>query len=305
MARVETEGAGYNLLERIVYLFLIPAVFTAILTVVLLNLFGYNVMDQILRAANKVPLLERIVPDPAVEAPPSAISGIGGQTGGLTGGLTGDQTAGQAEQPQAADHDAIVRLENDLSVARAESAAKDARIAELELQVRELEDQLQARAVAQDEYMQEIRRLAMVYEDMSASKAAPILEQLGTNDRMLILSQMEVEAQTKILARMNPAVAAETTLQQIAEFRARLPGGSSEAVREGLRQEELGRTVSGMTPNAAAILLLELANTDEAKAIDILRDMDVQSRSAVMTAMAQESREAAARLTAGLADSAE
>jgi flagellar motility protein MotE (MotC chaperone) len=300
MARVETEGAGYNLLERIVYLFLIPAVFTAILTVVLLNLFGYNVMDPILRAANRVPLLERIVPDPAVEVPPSANSGIGGQTGGQAGG----QTAGPAEQPQTADQEAILRLENDLSTARAESAAKDARIAELELQVKELEDRLQARAVAQDEYMQEIRRLAMVYEDMSASKAAPILEQLGTNDRMLILSQMEVEAQTKILARMNPAVAAETTLQQIAEFRARLLGGSAEAVREDLRQEELGRTVSGMTPNAAAILLLELADTDEAKAINILRDMDVQSRSAVMTAMAQQSREGAARLTAGLADSA-
>jgi len=285
MARVGTEGSEYNLLERIVYLFLIPAVFTAILTVVLLNLFGYNVTDPILRAANRVPLLERIVPDPPKEAPPAAGPSASGQEG--------------AEQPSV--DEAVLRLESELSAARAGAAAKDARIAELEQRVSELQTELEARTLDREEYLTEIRRLARVYEDMSASRAAPILEQLGTLERMLILSQMSTEAQTRILARMTPAVAAETTLQQLADFRARLFDSSEAGPKTGFSREELGRTISGMAPNSAALMLIELAKTDEGAAVGLLRGMDVQSRAAVMSAIALESQETAARLAAGLA----
>lgn len=284
MAQVETEKSGYSGFERFLYLFFIPVVFTVILTVVLLNMFGYNVMDSVLRAANKVPLLEYVVPDPK-EKPANPNDGA-------------DAVAvnNQEELNKIAD------LEQELEQELLNSQSKSKLLEQLNEQIAALSAEIEEAKEAKVQNIEDLRSLAKVYSEMSPSKAAPVLSQMGTNDRMLIMSQMKPADQKRILEKMDPAVAAETTLQQLAEYRGEsVPQQElDEKTIQTLTAEEVSRTIAGMNTGSAAKLLLELVKTNEAKTLQILRGMDLRSRSAIMTELSNASEKTAAQLTAKL-----
>src|SRR5690554_6090890 len=64
MAGTNVERTSYGAFERFLYIFFIPVLFTVILTVVLLSLFGYNVSRSILDVANRIPVINKVIPDP-------------------------------------------------------------------------------------------------------------------------------------------------------------------------------------------------------------------------------------------------
>jgi len=204
MARSETEKTTYGVFERVLYLFLIPVLFTVILVTVLLAMFGYDVADSVLRAANRVPLLEAIVPDP--KPPTNVLSG---------------QSDAEIAAKLAADNDALQQknreLEQQLEEERALSLGKDETIRALEEQVAELNRQLEAARANEAAAARQVEQTSRVYEEMSPSKAAPILEQMPLEDRLAILEGIKVERQTKILEKMDPEVAAETTVRLMAK----------------------------------------------------------------------------------------
>lgn len=286
---MESEKTSYGAFERFIYLFLIPVVFTVILTGTLLAMFGYDVMDSVLRAANKVPVLEYIVPDPKEP------------TVDMKGTDHSNETA-STDADHARLTATIAELETELLRQQALTEAKDSQIEELQAQLDELLGQLEAEAISQEQYVRDMQATAKIYADMSASKAAPILERMGTAERTMVLSFMPVEAQTAILQRMNPATAAETSLSHIAELKKRLEAQDTVdgAGTPSLSREELGRTIAGMTPARAADLLLVMASTSQNDVIAIMRVLDVQSRAAILSAMTEQAKETAAVIAAGL-----
>ena len=68
MAEAEYEKTSYGTFEKFFYLFFIPVIFTAILSFVLLSVFDYNVMNTALKLGNKIPFVEKIIPDPETAA---------------------------------------------------------------------------------------------------------------------------------------------------------------------------------------------------------------------------------------------
>lgn len=287
MAQMETEKSGYGGLERFLYLFFIPVVFTVILTVVLLSMFGYNVMDSVLRAANKVPLLEYVVPDPK-DKPSDALN-------------VADQTS---KDPAKEDelNEKIRLLEEELEQGQLAIQSKQEQVQQLETEISDLQQLLADTLTAQSEAAEEIKTLAKVYAEMTPSKAAPVLAQMGIDERMLVLGQMKPSDQKRILEKMDPAIAAETSLQQIAQVRgetSNVEDKPSQAL-DMLSADEVSRTIAGMNPNSAAKLLLEMTKINEKKALQILRGMDVQSRSVIMTELSNASEATAAQLAAKL-----
>lgn len=299
MQEVETEKSSYGIFERILYLFIIPIMFTAILTVVLLSIFDYDVMNSILKAANKVPVLEKIVPDPIEDK--------------------NDQTAVSNSENQLTASEEVEALNellndknNEIQTLGAQIAQKEAEIASLIEQIENLKAQAASETITEEEYRQNIRNVANIYADMLPSKSAAIIQNLTLSERVLVLSEMKKNDQVRILEKMPPQIAAETSILlkderpvdelQIQALQERLFKlvQTEEESAESLNMEELAYTFSSMKPASAASILLNMRNTDAAKVTSILRTMNFQARSAILEQIASESEEAAAEITAKL-----
>jgi flagellar motility protein MotE (MotC chaperone) len=149
---------------------------------------------------------------------------------------------------------------------------------------------------------------------MNPSKAAPIMENLATAELVLMLEQMGSKDQIEILEKMKPNIAAEVSIllkdtvpvrdRQIAALQERLAmrGDPSAGEKSGLTHAELAQTLAGMAPANAAALLLEMKKINEAQVLQVLRTIDLSSRSAILSAMSGLSEKEAARITAKLGD---
>lgn len=297
---LEKEKSTYGPFERFMYLIFIPVIFTVILITVLLSMFGYDVMDPLLRAANKVPVLSNVVPDPKTEEPDAVATE---ETPASTPESTEEVEALKAQ---------ISALNQELLTAKSDVTAKTTELEGVQAKLDVLTAELEEKTLSDEEYLARIQSLAKVYTDMSPSKAAPVLEQLTLAERVLVLNQMKSSAQVDILEKMNPVIAAETSIllkdvepvkdQQIAALQARLDlleeEGSAES--QALTSDELSLTVATMNPGSAAEVLLEMMTANSNKVIQILQGMDVAARSAIMDAISQEDTEVAATIAARL-----
>ena len=293
MAKVEAEkSSSYSLMERILYLFFIPVIFTVILTIVLLSIFDYNVFNTLLSTANKIPLIEKIVPEPKVQNE---------QEDTAAPAVNVDNVLAELEQKNA-----------ELSAQIEANRQLQDRIRELEASVAAYEEQLQEKTISEEEYLLKIQRLAGMYAKMNPRKAAPIMENLATAELVLLLEQMGTDDQIEILEKMNPDIAAKVSIllkdtvpvrdRQIAALQERLAMRDSNPAGEksGLTHAELAQTLAGMGPANAAALLLEMKNINEAQVIQVLRTIDLSSRAAILSAMSGLSEQETARITAKL-----
>lgn len=290
------EHGTYSPFERFMYLFLIPIVFTAILISVLLSMFGYNVLEPLQRFANQVPVLNQIVPEPKVDQDQRTSSN------GLEESLKEKNIELETE---------LSTLNQKFMEAQSTITDKNAELEEKDALIEKLQQELEEKTLSDEEYLQRIQDLALVYSDMSASKAAPVMEQLTLEERVLVLGQMEKDAQVDILEKMNPVIAAETSImlkdtvtvrdQEIAALQSRLliqEGGDESS--DVLTNDELSLTIAGMSTENAASLLLEMLKTNESQVLQILRGMDQNARSAIMDELAGRSTDDAARLASQL-----
>jgi flagellar motility protein MotE (MotC chaperone) len=291
MAEADYEKTSYGAFERFLYLFFIPVIFTAILTIVMLSVFDYNVMNTFLKIGNKIPIVANMVPEPPAETAADP----------------------EVEVPDVNSEELTIMLnqaEEDLRKAVESSQQKDQQIKELQAQMTALQEQLQNKTLSDEEYLLRIQKLAGVYAEMTPSKAAPILENLTLNEQVLVLNEMKQENQIKVLEKMNPQKAAEASIllkdqvlvkdAQIAALQERLAIHNDEQTSTILTHNELALTFSNMTPVNAANVLMQMLKTNETMVIEILRSMDVQSRSAVISSIAGQSESEAASISAKL-----
>src|SRR5690606_3993628 len=107
--------------------------------------------------------------------------------------------------------------------------------------------------------------------------------------------------QVSILERMNPTIAAETSILmkdvvpakdlQIAALQERLAlsgPGADAAAAAALTKDELGRTFAQMTPDRAAEVLLQM---EQAQAVIILRSMEESSRATILNSLTKLDKE--------------
>lgn len=303
MADPQAEKQTYGAFERLLYIFLIPLIFVTILLGVLLSLFDYDVMNSLLKVANKIPGIERVIPDPKGTAEPSP----GTRSPSLP------QEGAATVEPDDLDAQ-MLALEADLKQAVESGAAKDNAIKALQEQVAALEEQLKEKTQGDEEYQERIRSLASVYAKMQPSKAAPILENLTLHEQVLVLSEMKPDEQVRILEKMAPARAAEASIAlkdaipgkdlQIAALQERLELNSAAAAppAETVTRQQLGQTFAGMTPKSAAAILIEMNGVNSPKVLSILGAMDSASRAKVLSAIADADRNIAVSLSARLAE---
>jgi flagellar motility protein MotE (MotC chaperone) len=300
MANVETESSSYGIFERFLIWFLIPLIFTTVLLGVLLSVFDYNVMYRLLGIADQIPVVNRLVPDPQQDE----LLNVSVQT---VNGATEQTTNTEAELEQLKEK--IAEQEAELQQAGELNRKKDQIIQNLETKIAELEQQLAQKTQSSEEYESRIRQLAMTYAGMQPSKAAPIIEHLTPQERVLVLGAMNIDDRIKILEKMDPKIAAEASIlmkdtvpvrdREIAALQERLQIGESANSQEAQRlsKEELGQTFAGMDPDSAAGVLVEMAKKNPGRVVMILNSVDSQARSRILSAMAAVSKETAVSIT--------
>ncbi|MEB3101162.1 hypothetical protein [Ferviditalea candida] len=295
MANVEAEKTSYSSFERFLYIFLIPFIFLVILTGVLLSFFGYDVMNSALKAANSIPILNKVIPDPK---PTSANTSENSALAG-TDKMTKEE---------------VVKLKNAFTDKEAElkkltdsSRQKDQTIKELQAKIDQLQQDLQTKKQSAEEYDQQIKSLANIYAKMNPSKAAPILENLTLPELVLVLGQMNEQDRVNVMEKMDPKIAADASIQlkdivpvkdrEIAALQARLDlsktaGGQTAKIDV----QQLAQTFAGMTPKNAAVVLLEMLPVNETKVLSILGSLDTPTRSKILGAISDISRTDAAKI---------
>ncbi len=296
MANADVEKASYGAFERFLYIFLIPLIFTLILTGVLLSLFGYDVKETLLKVGHSIPIVGSVVPAP----PPTPVP----QT----------DVSGEAADVDALKAD-LLQKEAELSKIKEESQQKDKTIEDLHNQLEQMQSESAEKGQTDEEYQTQLRRLADIYTNMTPSKAAPILERLTMPELVLVLSQMKQDAQSNVLAKMNPQIAAEASIQmkdivplkdrEMAALQSRLEINrqQDDAAAAKLSVSDLAQTFAGMVPNNAAEVLRVMMASDQAKVVAILAAMELQSRSLILSALSDSSKEDAAKISAKLSAS--
>ncbi|UUZ85928.1 hypothetical protein LJK88_22230 [Paenibacillus sp. P26] len=306
MAKVDTEQSpSYSAMERFLIWFLIPFVFTAVLLGVLLTIFDYDVMNNVLKAANKIPIVKSIVPAPKGNAADPKTD--------AAGGTAQDKAASPAQDPKADLTAKLAVAQQELQKAETALQEKDQTIKDLQQKNSALEEKAKARTQSEEEYTAQIQQLATMYAKMSPSKAAPILENLTPKEQILVLGMMKTDDRVKVLEKMDPKKAAEASIMlkdqtsvrdtQIAALQERLNQMAAPDPKQSqkLSKDDLATTFANMTPKSAATVLIELQNTNPDKVLSILGSMDSAGRSRLIAAISDQSKEAAAQISAKLA----
>lgn len=292
----EAEQSELSTFERFLYWFVVPVVFLIVLLTVLMTLFGYDTKGEIMRMAGKLPLVGSYIQDsksaPAdktAEEPAAKDAGLDQQIATLTA--------------------KIQQQEADLKLSEEQYAKKDQEAKELQAKNDQLEEQLKSKTLSDEEYVNQIRQTSTMYAKMMPSKAAPIIENLTLQERVLILSEMKVEDRVRILEKMDPKIAAEASIylkdtvpvrdREIAALQERLKLKEAEASKgtQKLTGSDIGETFANMTPKSAATILIEMYGVNSAKVIDILSAAETQARSKIMSEMATLDKAKAAAIS--------
>lgn len=302
MADANLERSGYSGFERFLF-FVTPILFTAALLGMLLLLFNPDWRNKALEIGNQVPVLKSVLPEPTSSAP--AVSS--------EEEITVANAKAKIEQLNAL----LADREASLKQATQETADQQKQIEELKAQLDQLNRDREQEAITAEAYAEKIKSLSTVYAKMTPGKAAPILENMTTEEAALMLGSMTETDRTRIMEKMTPRIAAAVTLQmkdsdsvkdeQIAALQSRVKELEALAVANdsSLDAQELKNTFSSMNAADAAKLLLQIAGTNQAKALLILGALDDSPRSQVLAAMSTEDSKKTAELVSKLMPAAQ
>jgi flagellar motility protein MotE (MotC chaperone) len=289
---LENEGAAGKF-ERFLFL-MIPIIFTLVLLGVLLVLFNMDFRNNALEIANKIPFVEKWVPDPAVDTAKDA----------------GSDTQTQEEAQAASSETTIKELKaqlveqgEQLKQAGEDKTSEETKAKALQEQIDGMKEAAAAAEAAttadEDPYLKQVTDLAKLYAGMKASKAAPIMENLTTDEMVQIFSVMNNASKTAILEKMDPKKAADVSIKlkettnstdmAIAALQSRLKqdeaGTTTAATSTNLDKEKLNQTFTAMPAADAATLLGSMYSISPDKVVTILNTVSDSVRSSILGEM--------------------
>ncbi|SYX82802.1 Flagellar motility protein MotE, a chaperone for MotC folding [Paenibacillus alvei] len=295
----EEKESNYSGFERFLF-FVTPIIFAIILIGVLLTLFNANWRSQLVSIASEIPIVNKwVTPE---EAPKEKAK---------------EEKKAQKEETKAQSEQItelkalLASKDQDLRVLADKRKSLEGEVSELKHQLQSLKSNHQEQQANQEQYDRQIKDLANVYAKMMPSKAAPILENMATEEIVLVLNAMKQDNRVKVLEKMNPKVAAEASMMlkdikpsdnlEIRALQARLKKNeNSKEAQTGLDRSQLSKTFSSMTPKSGASFLLETAKINPDKALTVLSSVDDATRSKLINAMTDIDKTKTAKLVAKL-----
>jgi flagellar motility protein MotE (MotC chaperone) len=266
----------------------IPILFTVILCVIVLNFFGIPVGKTLQEWGNKLPIINKIIPDPA----PTQALKLNNPDNLKQQSLTNSKVLKEKDQK-------IIELNKQLS-------SNQTKVEDLQKSNGELQKQLdkkQTQAV-QDQ----MKQVAGIYANIPAAKAAAMFESMPLEDASLNMSLLEQDQQSGILGSMKDAKKAAQILMMLKEV-ALLKETDQTALKNqihelALKQENptevLAETITGMPPTQSAGIIQSMMATNSQVAMNIMKNVTTNSRSQILTEISKVDAKLAARIATNL-----
>lgn len=285
------EEQSYSKMEWFFYIIFIPLLFTLVLSAIIAQMFGYNVVGMLAKGLNQVPVVEKLIPDSAV---PNSKK------------TTQTETTATKTDARVSDLQKQIELKNKEIDALKQKQQEEKKMQEQAQQAAQVSQQATAQASQQNadqERLKEMKQLAKIYTAMSAGKAAPILEKMPPEEAASLLQVMKPEDRSSIMAKMNPKKAADVTVLMQKMSLGQMPDATPEAqaaiqnqikiAKNNASAEEMAASIATMQPASAAVLIENLFRTDEQKALAVMRSMDQQKRGDILSSMTNDLKKGA------------
>jgi len=104
-------------------------------------------------------------------------------------------------------------LQNELDQATKTADERETALNELQSENNQLKQLNEQEQLEDEAYTAKIQELASMFAKMTPSKAAPIIQSMTLEESVLILSEMNADNRAKILEKMNAKTAAEVTMK--------------------------------------------------------------------------------------------
>ncbi|WP_223066774.1 magnesium transporter MgtE N-terminal domain-containing protein [Paenibacillus caui] len=302
-ARLEVEretGGGFG---RFLF-FVTPILFTVVLLGVLLTLLNNNIQDKALSLLNKIPVVNQWIPDSEKDKLDAK-----------------SNPANQEKSSEATIKELKAQLDErqkEVQKANEQTAQQTRKVNELQSKLDTVAQENEQKAQAAENeaaqnYQKEVKKLAQLYSDMNAGKAAAIMSNLTTDENILLLKSMNNESKAAILEKMDPKTAADISIRlkdaedsedlAIAALQSRLKKESLSSLAAktstavtGLDSTQISQTFATMDPVKAATLLLQTDKISPEKTLSILHAVDDSTRSKILAAMSDEDEAEAAKI---------
>jgi flagellar motility protein MotE (MotC chaperone) len=281
---MEEQEKESNKLLNFFYIFILPLLFTALLTGLLLTFMGYDIKEEVLGIGKNVPGLSSVIPD--------------------------SESAKEKSQAAVEDYEKIIKekeaeltaLEEQLKKKILKIDEQTTEINNLHSEITALEEAFEEKKHTDEERKARLAELAKTYGGMSSSKAAAVFEQMTLHEAALLLNEMKDAQQSAILGKVEPALAADLTVilkemyrsddPEIAALQERIQvyttAVESEAKQDSsLSIKEMANTFEKMPPAQAAVILENMSEstTEFSLGTKILTNMSEEQRSALLGAM--------------------
>ena len=273
------------------FLFLVtPILFTIVLLGVVLTLMNKETQNKVFHALNQVPVVKNWIPD--------SLASAGGKL--LDQAKSSEATIKELKSELSQKQQEIQKA-NDQATVQAQTAQNLQSKLDEATQQNEQTAQQTANAAA-DDYQKQVKKLAQLYGDMNAGKAAAIMSNLTTEENVLMFKSMSNESKAAILEKMDPQLAADISIRlkdsetsedlAIAALQSRLDKNNGKnqtsqvsSAATGLDSTQMSQTFATMASDKAAALLLQMNKISPEKTLNILHAVDDATRSKILAAM--------------------
>lgn len=178
----------------------IPIIATVVVALIALNFLGYPIWRTALEWGNKIPVVNQIIPDVKAESATEKVTNT---------------------ESEDADH-----WQQEYTKVQAQLEEKEKEIAELQKEVSSNQKSLEEAKKNNEEMLKQLEnnqsnvenieqenKIAEIYANIPASKAAKMIETMSIEEAASTISQLEQEQQSSILGSMkDPQKAAQITL---------------------------------------------------------------------------------------------
>jgi flagellar motility protein MotE (MotC chaperone) len=264
--------------------------FAIILVGLLLKFMGMPVGQTFISLGNQIPVLKTIIP----EAIPLHVEAEEEDSSNYWQEEHNKRVAELNEREQK-----ITELNDQLTASQKELE---------DLNKKQLELQGQLDTKQSETTQKQMKQIAGIYENMSASKAAKVFEVMSLEEAAATIMYLNLEQQSNILGSMKDTQKAADITMIMKEI-ALIPNTNQLTINEKIQElskakqtpiAAISETISKMPAAQSATIIQTMMETNAEVAMDIMDDVSVTIRSQILTELANKDAKLAAEITADL-----
>ncbi|PFP30770.1 hypothetical protein COJ96_02060 [Bacillus sp. AFS073361] len=273
-------------LENFFYLVFFPLLFTVIFAAVVLNFLGIPVWKTGQDWGNKLPVLNHVIPGPAL--------------------VKETDYSDEWEEKYLKSRTELKEKNQKIKELHHQLSSTQKGLKDLELSFEQLQRQLETNQT--QDFKDQMKTVAGIYENLPPSKAAAMLESMPLEDASLTISLLDRDLQSSILGSMKDAGKAGQMMiiiKEISILKATDQNALKKKIHEIVQSQEnptetLSETISGMPAVQSAGMVVSMMGTNSQVAINLMKNINTNNRSQILTEIAKKNAKLAAQITASL-----